>query len=66
MLVQVCDASSFDAASQTCANPVWVESPGVLPPLSVDDGVAVAVAVITCWCLGYVFKLARKTIGSSL
>lgn len=63
MLVQVCDSASFDPVSQTCANPVWVESPGVLPPLSASDGVLVGTAIITCWCLGYAFRVIRRSMG---
>lgn len=58
MLVQGCALDDFDASTGTCAAPVWIDQPGLLPPLPVEQGLLVSGAMITvvagAWSLKYV------------
>ena len=62
MLVQVCPPDQFDAATQTCAGPVWVEYAGGLPPLSATDGTEIAGAIVGVWALAWVVRQLVRVI----
>lgn len=58
-----CALEDFDTTTGVCSNPVWVDaSPGLLPPLSVEDGIQISTAIITVWTIAFCFKLLRKFI----
>lgn len=62
MRVQVCAEADFDAGTQTCTAPQWVELPGVLPPLSAEEGAAIGAAILGCWIVGAVVRWMRKAL----
>lgn len=50
--VYVCTAANVQVDG-TCSVPVWVEKlPPLLPPLSFEEGVAVAFAIAGIWAIG--------------
>lgn len=44
-LTAMCDPANV-AADGTCSSVVWVEQPGIFPPLSVADGSVIGVAIM--------------------
>lgn len=64
----VCDSANLQPASsgtsgvpQQCSSPVWVEQqPGGLPPLDAASGIAIGVAILTCWATAYGFRSLRR------
>lgn len=62
VLVQACREADFDAATQTCAAPVWVVQNGGLPELSIADAQQIAVAIATVWAVAFALRLVRRAI----
>jgi hypothetical protein len=56
VLVQVCPPDQFDASTQACAGPVWVEYAGGLPPLSATDGAQISAAIVGVWAIGWAIR----------
>jgi hypothetical protein len=44
----------------TCAAPQWVPQPSIIPFLDAGAGVAIGVAILTCWATAYGFKSLRR------
>ena len=61
-LVQECNDADFDAASQTCAAPQWVDDWGVLPPLSITDSQSIGTAIVLCWVVGFTWRLLKRVV----
>lgn len=62
VLVQACRDADFDAATQTCAAPVWVVQNGGLPELSIAEAEQIAVAIATLWAVAFAVRLVRRAI----
>lgn len=60
MIVATCPVGNFDSSNGTCSQVVYVEQEGLLPALSVTDAFTLGSLVLTCWALGFSFKLIRK------
>lgn len=66
MLYQACALDDFDTQTGVCSHPVWVDAaPGLLPPLSVADGLLISSAIVGVWAVGFGFKIVRKFIFRS-
>lgn len=39
------------------------ENPGVLPPLTGEDGATIGAAIIACWIAGFVARIIRRTLN---
>jgi hypothetical protein len=59
-LVQGCDSADVDATTGVCAHPYWVQQQSLIPQLDAAGGVAIAVAILTCWATAYVWKSFRR------
>lgn len=55
--VQVCTAENIQPDG-TCSVVVWVEKPEpVLPPLSIEEGTAIAFAIAATWSVGLALRV---------
>lgn len=61
-LRMVCDDADYDAATATCAAPVWVPDAGIFPPLSASDGAAISAAILSVWVVGAAARWVRKSL----
>lgn len=52
----VCEASAVDATTGQCTHVQYVQAPTMLPPLDAAAGAAIAVAIMGCWALAWVYK----------
>ncbi len=59
-LVQGCDSADVDATTGVCAHPYWVAQQGLFPDLDATAGIAIGVAILTCWATAYVFRSLRR------
>lgn len=50
-----CAPADIDPSTAVCQHLVWVQQPFVLPPLDATAGVALSIAIITCWAIARVF-----------
>lgn len=61
VVYSACPLANFDAVTGVCSNPVWLQAaPGMLPPLSVQDGILISTAIVSVWAVGFGFKMLRK------
>lgn len=56
VLQQFCDASHYDAATNTCSAPYWAVAYGGVPPLSVEDALLIAGAIWGLWALAWILR----------
>lgn len=63
MRVMVCPDSAWDAQAQTCSAPEWAYQVGLLPPLSISDGLQIAGAILGVWVVGYAVRMIRATVS---
>jgi hypothetical protein len=68
-LYLACDLDDYTPATGECAAPYFTEvappSGSVLPPLTIEEGTAIAVAILGVWAVAYAFRAvirALKTI----
>ena len=61
-ILQACSIADFDVATQTCMAPQWIAQPGLLPPLSVADGLLISGAMITVISTAWGLKALRRYI----
>lgn len=61
-LVSTCAEADFDVATGTCANPVWMYQPALLPPLPADQGLVIAGAMIAACASAWGLKAVRRFI----
>lgn len=60
--VLVCTAANVQPDG-TCSVPVWIEKPSpLLPPLSFDEGVAVAFAIAGVWAVGLSLRVIWRAV----
>lgn len=52
----VCDQANIDPATQQCSTVQYVQAPTMLPPLDAVAGGSIAMAIIGCWALAFVYK----------
>ena len=62
-LVRACAVQDFDVATGTCAHEVWMDSPGVLPPLPASDGLLLSGYMIGVCSLAWSFKFLRRFLS---
>ena len=53
----------FDASSSSCTTQAWVESPGVLPPFSVAQGLQVSGLMISIIAGAWALKAVRRYLN---
>lgn len=63
ILVLHCKASDFDASTGQCAYPFYGPSPMLLPPIDVQEGLLISVAIAGCWGVGYMIRQSRRVAG---
>ena len=63
VLVLHCKASDFDASTGQCSYPFFGPAPTLLPPIGVEDGLAISVAIAGMWGIGYMIRMARRVSG---
>lgn len=69
--VLTCDEANVVPASSTsagvvaasCTSPYYAPQEGVLPPLSIADGVTISMAVLAVWAVGFGIKSMRRTLS---
>jgi hypothetical protein len=54
-----------DACTTAGGTVSWVESAGFLPDLSLEDGGAIALAILGLWALGFCLRAIRKQLEDS-
>ena len=59
----------YDTVTQTClVAHEYIGAPGLLPPLSADDGAVIGqsllLAFVTIWCIGLIRKAASDRVES--
>jgi len=55
----------FDEATMQCDGAAWVqlpESQPVLPPLTLGEGVMVALAIVSVWAMGLALRIYIRTV----
>lgn len=57
-----CDALNVQTDG-SCSQPVWVDVPTVLPPLSISDASTLIPAILLCWALGFAVRAIRRLLG---
>lgn len=57
-----CDAANVQPDG-TCSQPVWVDSPTVIPPLSVSDANAIWPEIAVMWAIGFGVRAIRRLMG---
>ena len=63
VLVQACTADAFDAATQTCSEPVWiVYEPSPFPVLTAQEGAQIGAAIVTAWAVAAGIRAIYKAI----
>lgn len=60
MFQQVCLTQHFDPLTESCSELTWVEQQSFLPSLSVQDSLLIGSAIVSCWAIGFGFKILRK------
>lgn len=60
--VMACLEADFDAATGTCAAPIWDAELTGLPQLSIADAQAIGMAFAFLFATAYVFRLCRKAL----
>lgn len=63
-LVLTCAAQDFDVSTGVCSHQVWIDSPTVLPPLSVSDGLVLSSAILGLWAIAFGLRFIRRFIWS--
>jgi hypothetical protein len=53
---------NFDSSTNTCLEEVWIDQPGLLPPLPADQGLVIAGSMITVAATAWAFKAIRRFI----
>lgn len=57
-ILRACEVGQYDAGTDTCAQEVWIQQPGVLPPLPAAQGLQLSglmIAIVaTCWAFRHV------------
>lgn len=63
-LYLACELADYNPTTGDCSAPYYTEQlPGtVLPPLSLEQGAAVATAILLVWGVAFCFKAAKKAL----
>lgn len=69
--VLTCDEANYVPASSTssgatpasCTAPYYAPQQGVLPPLSIADGITISLSIMVVWAIGFAIKSVRKTLS---
>jgi len=56
-----CDVSNIQPDG-SCSQPVWVDAPTILPPLSVEDAGLIWTAIAVMWCIGFGVREVRRVL----
>ena len=59
-VVYSCDSSDVDPSTLQCAHPVWVQQQSFIPRLDATSGIAIGVAILTCWGGAYALRSLRR------
>lgn len=63
-LVATCAEADVDAVSGQCAHVVWVAQQAFgFPPLTAAEGTVISAAIGSCWAIGFMVRVIRKTVG---
>jgi hypothetical protein len=65
VLVPACLESDFDAATGTCAAPIWIPQPSIVPELTIEDAQALGLAFAGLWALAFVLRRIRKFVDQA-
>lgn len=57
-----CPDGQYDAATETCAAPVWIETNPAWPELTASDAATISIAVIACWAIAWAWKEVGRTL----
>jgi len=57
---QASETDSDGTTTTTCTAPQWVPAPSLIPFLDAAAGVALGVAILTCWATAYGYKSLRR------
>lgn len=57
-----CKTADYNAVTGTCSAPFYGPAQGLLPNLSVAEGLAISGGLIFLWGLGFIGKQSRKAI----
>lgn len=61
--VTACAEADFDTATYTCAQPIWIPQPSIIPELTIADAQTIGLAVAGLWAVAFVFRLIRKLLN---
>jgi hypothetical protein len=56
LVYMVCSTDDLDPEQGTCAHVQYVQAPNMLPPLSLQAGTEIAVAIMGLWYLAAVWR----------
>ena len=57
-----CLEADFDAATGTCAAPIWDADVSAIPTLSIADAQAIGLSFAGLFAVAFVFRLMRKAL----
>lgn len=63
MWVLTCQDENYNGGT-SCVNSTFVESQGLLPPLSLEDGMQISALIIGAWGLAYVIRMLGRFLWS--
>lgn len=65
VLVQACLEADFNAETGTCAAPIWIPQPSMIPALTIADAQQISGAIALLFAVAFVFRLLRKFLNQA-
>jgi len=56
-----CDVANIQPDG-SCSQPVWLEAPSILPPLTVEDAGLIWSAIAVMWVIGFGVREIRRVL----
>jgi len=67
-LVLACDSADYNPTTGECAAPYFTElhlaASSALPPLTVEEGFAIAGAILLVWGVAFAFRVVIRTLNT--
>jgi hypothetical protein len=61
--VQSCAEADFNAATQTCAAPIWTPEASALPTMSIADAQQIGMAIALLWAVAWGIRMVKRTLN---
>ncbi|MGH8075955.1 MAG: hypothetical protein ACREPE_01335 [Lysobacter sp.] len=63
VLVQSCFEADYNAATATCAAPIWNPQESAYPTLSIADAQEIGMSLALLWAIAWGLRTARKALN---